>query len=143
METQTNTTIKDRLRAGGYEAACTELKREPLSLEKFKILYHDEDESQAFFSLHKVTTMIKALKEGRKLDYNNRKQKKYSAWWDMETYGDNPPGSGFRLHDVLCTAASTNAGARLSSESEDDTRFVAELLPEDYKNWMKEEIVHS
>lgn len=134
--TETKTTIRERLKEG-YSAACKELKRTEKRLEDFKAIHEEDAEAQAFFSLHKITTVIKALKEGKKTDYNNPTEEKHYPWWWMKDSA-GCPGSGFSLVDVICGDADSSVGARLSSFTEDDARFVADLMPEDYKNWMKE-----
>ncbi len=129
--------IKDRLQ-NGYPDACKELNREPMTLEQFKAFYKDEKQANYYFSHHKITTVVEALKEGYEFDWNNDEEWKHYPWWDMETYGDAPAGSGFSLVAVYCVNTLASVGARLSSKSEADAKFIAELMKDDYKVIMKQ-----
>jgi hypothetical protein len=136
MKTKTETTIMDRLK-NGYPDACKLLKREPLTLEQFKQLYPTEEDANAFFALHKITTVIEAINEGHQFNWNDNGEFKYYPWWDMETYGDASAGSGFSLRGVVCVSTATTVGARLSMRTREHANFVAELMLQEYKIWMK------
>ena len=45
-------------------------------------------------------------------DFNNIKEEKWSAYWDMETYNDAPPGSGFVLGHGRFVRTCSHVGAR-------------------------------
>lgn len=134
METQTKTDIMDRLK-GGYSDACNVLNRKPVTLEHYSFLPPEEAEVE--FATHKIFRMIEAINEGHIFNYNDYKEKKCFPVWDLETYGENPPGSGFRLRVVVCTRTSTYVGARLSTRSLKHSRFVAELMEAEYKILIK------
>jgi len=131
MEATATITAADQL----YLDACKALGKPPHTLEQYA---HHEEDAQAFFSLHRITTVIKARKAGHVFDWNNDDEYKYYPWADMETYGDAPAGSGFSLDAVDCDLTASNVGARLSSKTRDDAREIFETMIEDYKNWMKE-----
>lgn len=56
-------------------------------------------------------------------DWNDRDERKWTGWMDMEVDRNNP--SGFRLRDVGSdnTFADTGLGSRLCFESEEDATF--------------------
>lgn len=118
-----------------YEDACKVLNREPLTLEQFNFL--PEADRQAFFSLHKITTVIEVLNEGWQPDWNDYDQMKCYPWFDMETYGDAPAGSGFSFGGYDFDDSYTGVGARLCVETPEKAKFVGKLMLEDYKHWMK------
>ena len=76
-----------------YEDACKALNREPLTLDDFSPKL-PADKRQYLLSMERVTTFIEALKEGHEFDWNSYEDRKHYPWWDMETYGDEEPGSG-------------------------------------------------
>lgn len=132
MQQQQNNLAADQM----YMDACKQLDREVLTIEDFARI--PTEVRQAHYSLYRIATVIEAKKEGRKLDYDNNDQRKYSPWWDMETYGNAAPGSGFSLGVVDYVYAATGVGARLSSESERTALEIAETMIEDYRHWCKE-----
>lgn len=137
MKTTPETTlpsITDRLK-GGYTAACEILNREILTIDSFAAL--PEAQRNAFFALHKIHTVIEAINEGHQFDWNNWEEKKWFAWWDMETYGDAPAGSGFAVGGVGYADTGTDVSARLCTRTEEHTRFVAELMLDEYRIWIK------
>lgn len=119
-----------------YLKACELQGYQPLTLDQFSHL--PENQRRASYSTHRVWTVIEAGKEGKKLDYNNYAEDKRYPWWDMETYGDEPAGSGFRLHFVYCARTGTYVGARLSSFDGELAQHIAEVMKEDYRNFIKE-----
>lgn len=112
-----------------YEEATVKLGRKLYTLEDFAFL--PEEERQAFYSLYRLTTVIKAKKGGVKLDYTNGDQRKHYPWLQHT-------GSGFSLHGVRYGFTAAYVGARLSSESEKDAREVATVMQQDYSNWFIE-----
>lgn len=121
-----------------YEDACRLSNTNPLTLDDFKKILPD-DEAQYQYSVHRVTTGVKALKQGRKFYYNDGSQAKRYPWWDMETYGDDVPGSGFSLDVVVYGHTLTAVGARLSSFENEDVRHLAKVFEDDYRIIMKSE----
>jgi hypothetical protein len=118
-----------------YQDACRLLGQEPVGIEQFSSL--PEGDRQYLLSVHRVTTVIKAQKQGRQLDWNDEDQRKYSPWWDMETYGDAVPGSGFSFVDYDHSYTLSYVGSRLSNFSAEETKFIAEAMFEDYRIIMK------
>lgn len=118
-----------------YEGACRLLGNTPMTLEDFQKF--PENQRQYMLSMHRVVTVIEAQKQKQEFNWNDMFQGKYSAWWDMETYGDAEPGSGFSYLGYVSTVTATDVGARLCSFSPEETRFIAEVMFEDYKVIMK------
>lgn len=125
--------IKDRINS--YEDACAILGRKPLTLADFSAL--PEADQQPFFSLHKITTAIEAINEGHVFDWNNWEERKYYAWWDMETYSDAPAGSGFSVVVYDDARTDTSVGSRLCTRTEAHTEHLAKVLLDDYRHWIK------
>lgn len=124
-------------RMQSYQDACTLTKTEPLTLEHFKQILPEED-AQYHYSMHRIKTGVKAMKEGVKLDYNDATQRKYFPWWDMEVY-DDQPGSGFVLDDVFNGDTIATVGACLSMIEIEHVRHMAKVFYVDYKIIMKSE----
>lgn len=122
-------------RINSYEDACTILGRTPLTLADFSAL--PEADQQPFFSLHKITTAIEAINEGHVFDWNNWGEGKYYAWWDLETYGDAPAGSGFSFFVYVYARTHTFVGSRLCTRTEAHTKHIAKVFFEDYRHWIK------
>jgi hypothetical protein len=118
-----------------YEDACKIMGYEPLTADNFSFL--PEDQRDYMHSKHRIVTVLDARKKGRQFNYNNRNEYKHFPWWDMETYNGAVPGSGFVLLGVRCDRTFTFVGARLSSFSEADARFVADVMEKDYRIIMK------
>ena len=112
-----------------YEAASAQLGRKIYTLEDFAFL--PEEDRQAFYSLYRITTAIKAQKKGVKLDYANGNQKKHYPWFLRA-------GSGFSLLAVDYAGTLTAVGARLSSKDVEDVKAVVNAMQKDYNNWLSE-----
>lgn len=118
-----------------YEDACKILGIQPLTLENFSHL--PESQRQYYYSHHRIATAIEASKEGHEFDWNNSNEYKYYPWWDMETYGDAPAGSGFSYDVCGLTRTLARVGARLSTRSRAHTEHLAKVFFEDYRVIMK------
>lgn len=119
-----------------YEDACKHLGMEAKTLNDFSFL--PENQRQYMYSQHRVVTVLDVAKEGDDaMDWNDDDQYKYSPWWDMETYGDAPTGSGFAFYVCGFGHSLTDVGSRLSSLSRETTTYVAEVMIEDYRVLMK------
>lgn len=129
-----NSIFKDCIK--NYNDACKKLKTEPLTLQDFSPKLSAE-KRQYLLSVERVTTVIEAKKEGKEFDWNDSSQQKRFPWWDMETYGGAPAGSGFSLGSVVRDLVFSNVGARLSSFTEDEVRDVVKYMLEDYRVIMK------
>lgn len=118
-----------------YEDACKHLNMTPLTLEEMKI--YPENQRPYMLSNHRIVTVLDVVKEGdAPLDYDNY-ERKHFPWWDMETYNDEPAGSGFSLYGVGCAYTHSGVGSRLSTLEEEKTQYVAEIMLEDYRVVMK------
>ncbi|AWW32153.1 hypothetical protein DN752_19520 [Echinicola strongylocentroti] len=126
--------IKDQINS--YEDACKILDRKPLTLEEFSFL--PESERQSFYSLHRIRTGIEAINEGHVFDWNNWDESKYYPWWDLETYNDDPAGSGFSYGDCASAGTCANVGARLCTRTREHCGHIAKVFFEDYRNWIKQ-----
>jgi hypothetical protein len=118
-----------------YQDACRLLGQSELKLDNFSFL--PENQREYMHSMHRVVTVIEAQKQARQFDWNDDDQYKYYPWWDMETYGDAEPGSGFSYYGYVNSYAFTYVGARLSNFSAEETKFIAEAMFEDYRIIMK------
>ena len=130
---QTTLPIQERIKT--YEDACSALNRQPLTEEQFSFL--PEKDRKAMFSLHKITTVIEALNEGHEFDWNDYSERKYSPWFDMETYGDAPAASGFSFYDFGYDITFSSVGARLVLRTRELAEYVGKQFLEDYRNWFK------
>jgi hypothetical protein len=119
-----------------YADACKILGKQPLTIDAFAAL---GDEAQAFLSLHRITTVIKSRRPANHVfDWNNYDERKWYAWWDMETYEGQSAGSGFAFDGCVFDYAGTDVGSRLCSTTSADAKDIALAMIDDYRNWMKE-----
>ncbi|MHB1278270.1 MAG: hypothetical protein ACYC1Q_07720 [Bacteroidia bacterium] len=123
-------------RKNPYQDACALEGRTPLTLEQFAFL--PEEERSASFSLHKIHTVIRVVKQGRKFNWNDINEWKYSALFRMHDKKGEAAGSGFACNDCDDTGAGTGVGARLCSFSSEDTKYIAEVMLEDFRTYYKE-----
>lgn len=128
------TTIFDRLK-NGYEDACKELGVTPATIDNYSHLPADEAEVE--FATHKILRFNKAINEGVVFDYNNRNQRKWEILFDLETYGNNPAGSGFALDVVRFAYTYSYVGSRLAFATEEKARFAFEIMQPEYKILIK------
>lgn len=77
-----------------YEDACKDQGITPLTINDFASL--PKEEQQAFFSLHKISTVRKSLNGDWKADYLNYDQRKFYP------YFYNQSGVGFSFVDYYC-----------------------------------------
>lgn len=122
-------------RVKSYADACAIKGITPLTQEQFAFL--PTDQQAALFSLHKIITVIEVVNESWQPDWNDYDEYKYYPWWDMETYEDDVPGSGFRFDDYGSGYAATCVGSRLVCRSSDLSEYVAKLMLDDYRAFMK------
>lgn len=59
-----------------YEQACALLKEPALDLSALPL---------SMQAAVKLRTIVKAMNEGRNMDYSNWDQKKWTSWWDLES----------------------------------------------------------
>lgn len=130
---QTTLPIQERIQS--YEDACSALNRQPLTEEQFSFL--PEKDRKAMFSLHKITTVIEALCEGWEPDWNSYSDLKYYPWFDMETYGEAPAGSGFSFCTYGFDRTVSRVSARLVLRTRELAEYVGKQFLEDYRNWFK------
>lgn len=114
-----------------YLEACAQLGWPVLALENMAM--YPEEEREAHLSLYRMTAVIKARKNGHKLNFDDFNERKWFPWADMRS-----AGSGFSLHVVDYDDTHSYVGARLSSRTNNDAREIFEIMKEDYKNWMTE-----
>lgn len=84
----------------------------------------------------KLLVVTDSIREGHVFDYNNRNEKKWSGWADMETEPNNP--SGFRLYVARYGNASSGVGARLSLRSEAEVEHLWKHFEPLLRTWMKQ-----
>jgi hypothetical protein len=117
-----------------YEQACDYLKEPVRFLEDFSFL---GDNAQYHFSLHRITTVIEAAKEGKELDYDNANQVKYYPWADVRTRKGQSAGSGFAFYGCGYVCTYTCVGSRLSSFSRQIAEQIFNIMIDDYRHFMK------
>lgn len=120
-----------------YEDACRHKNMNPLTIED--MTNFPEDQRRYMLAKHRVVTVLDTVKEGDgPLNYDNSNQWKYYPWWNLRAYGNAPAGSGFSVGAVVCDSAGSVVGSRLSTISDEKSRYVAEIMHEDYRILMKE-----
>lgn len=118
-----------------YEQARAAMGKQTLTVEHFA---HLEEDAQWQYSLHRITSVIKAAKEDKKFNWDMYSERKWYPWWDMETYEGQSAGSGFAFGVCVCADAITGVGSRLCSFSEEQAKHIALVMIDDYRNFIKE-----
>jgi hypothetical protein len=75
----------------------------------------------------KLQTIIKALNEGWKPNWNDENEYKYYPWWRMDSV------LGFGLGDVYCLGSYSDVGSRLCFKSEELAQYAAKQFKDLYK----------
>ncbi len=91
-------------------------------------------EERALNAMQKTWTIIRALNEGKKPDWNDWKQKKWELWWNMD--GNPAVGSGFSLVAVFYDYSFTLVGSRLVFLDEKVARYFAKQFGHIVREWM-------
>lgn len=68
-------------------------------------------------------------------DWNDSDQYKWHPWFDMETYGDAPAGSGFAFHDCDYDYDLTVTGSRLCYINEEVAKYAGTCFIELYREY--------
>lgn len=117
-----------------YEDACAYIGEPVRTLQEFSFLGYT---AQYQYSLHRITTVIEAAKEGKELDYDNTNQGKYYPWADMRTPKGQSAGSGFAFDVCGYGNANAHVGSRLCSFSREIAEKIFHLMEDDYRHFMK------
>lgn len=67
-------------------------------------------------------------------DWNDYDEYKYYPWFDMETYGDALPGSGFAFYDDGFDVAYSHVGSRLCFRSSEIAEYVGKQFLSIYRD---------
>lgn len=67
-------------------------------------------------------------------DWNNYNEYKYYPWFDMETYGDAPAGSGFAFYDYDYDNTYSGVGSRLCFRSGEVAEYVGKQFLSIYRD---------
>ena len=118
-----------------FEAACSALGLNPLDIpvvEKLPVKHQ-----KAIVAHYKLVIIAEALNEGWEPNWNDYNEYKYYPWWDMETYGDAPAGSGFSFNVIDYAITGTNLGSRLVYKTPDLATFAAKQFIDLYRDLYK------
>lgn len=116
-----------------FEDACKALNISPDSIPDYS--WMPEKHRAAMVAHDKLIIINLALNEGWEPDWNSGEWDKYFPWFDMETYGDAPKGSGFSLSVVNDCYSFTYASSRLCFRSSEVARYAAETFIDLYKDY--------
>lgn len=83
------------------------------------------DQRKAIISYAKLLIIVSATNEDRVFDWNNRNQKKWFPWFDMEVDDRNPTGFRFHGTDCVWTSTGTAGGSRLCFHSAEEAEYTA------------------
>jgi hypothetical protein len=88
------------------------------------------------FIIHEAFNYDDKKKKVYEPDWNDRSERKWSYWWDMEKDTNNP--SGFRFGGTLCAYPNTDSGggSRLCNINEDIDIFIAKHFTELFRDIM-------
>lgn len=96
-------------------------------------------EDHALNAMSKTWRILRVFRQGVKVNFNNRNQRKYTAWWDMRC--ESAGGSGFSYFGYSSAYSGSIVGARLTFLDYDDMMFVTSQpeFVEIFKTWMVDE----
>lgn len=82
-----------------------------------------EKHQAAILSTTKLILLTEAINEGHEFNWNDRKERKWRPWFDLEVDNNNP--TGFRFVVSCCDGVDTDAGggSRLCYRTESDSDF--------------------
>lgn len=114
-----------------FEDACKALSI-PATLPVVDAL--PEKHRKAIIANYQLFIIAQALNEGWEPNWNDFSEYKYYPWFDMETYGDAPVGSGFSFHDCDCVNANADVGSRLCFKSRELAEYAGKQFESIYKD---------
>lgn len=114
-----------------FEDACTALGIEAVTPDVSKLPIKHQ---KAVTANYKLVIIAEALNEGWQSDWNNFDERKYYPWFDMETYGDAPKGSGLVYYDVGDFFTGCYASSRLCYKSTEIAKYAATQFVDLYKD---------
>lgn len=126
--------IKDRVKS--YEDACAIKGITPLTIENFSFL--PENQQKATLAYHKIHTIAEVLNEGEIFSWQSGSDWKYYPWFDMETYGDAPAGSGFSFCVFDYDRSYSDVGARLCYRTSELAKYAGTQFLDIYRDLMKQ-----
>lgn len=94
-----------------------------------------EKHQKAILANYQLIIIAQALNEGWEPDWNNDDEYKWFPYFDLETYGEAPAGSGFSLLSVHYGYADSNVPSRLCFRSRELAEYAAETFLELYKDY--------
>ena len=118
--------ITDRIKT--YEDACAELGEQPMDEKKLKELGFTVDE----ITYRKLKTIIKALNEGWKCNWNDSNQYKWYPWFKMSS-------GGFVFDDADFDYSDAGAGyaSRLCFKSDELATYAGKQFLQLYSDFIK------
>jgi hypothetical protein len=126
--------IQDRVKS--YEDACAVKDITPLTIENFSFL--PENQQKAALAYHKIHTIAEVLNEGEIFSWQPDSDWKYYPWFDMETYGDAPAGSGFSYGGYGLGRSRSFVGARLCYRTSELAKYAGTQFLDIYRDLMKQ-----
>ena len=119
-EVEEESDICDKVKT--YEDACNVLGIQPMNEEAMKAAGFREDE----ITRRKLETIVEALNEGWKPNWNNKQQDKYGVWFWIEPK-PNGAGAGLAYADTYSTPsyAYTDIGSRLCYKTRTLAKYAA------------------
>lgn len=95
-----------------------------------------EKKQRSTIAFAALDVISEAAREGKEPDWNDRGQRKWFAWWDMEVDDNNPTGFRFLVSTYSYAYSITGSGSRLCFFSEEDCKFHAEKFIDLYRDMM-------
>lgn len=114
-----------------FEDACKALSI-PTTLPQVDAL--PEKHRKAIVANYQLYVIAQALNEGWEPNWNDFSERKYYPWFDMETYGDAPVGSGFSFLGYDCDYTNTFVGSRLCFKSRELAEYAGKQFESIYKD---------
>lgn len=89
-----------------------------------------EDIALYLIAVYMLTTIIEAKKDGKVYDITDQDVRKYEPWFYVKEGYKPGSGSGFSFRDSYYSFTHSYVGARLSSNSSEDSRLIATEYPD-------------
>jgi hypothetical protein len=117
--------VTDRVKT--YEDACRELNEDPINESEMRRMGFTNDE----ISYRKIKTIVEALNEGWKADWENGDQKKWIPWFYC-----SPSGFVFDFTSCLYSRPYASYASHLCFKSEELATYAGKQFVELYRNFI-------
>jgi len=114
-----------------FAEACKKRKVNPKSLDSFKKL--PAEYRKYMEAMYKLTIITEAINEGKKANWNDSNEYKYSPYFWIKADAKRPSGFGFSSSTYGGWDSNTSIGSRLSFRKKEDCLYAIKKFESLYK----------